>query len=424
MSGRHVLILGGGVIGVATAWYAAQVGCRVTLLERREGVGLETSFANAGQVSPGYSAPWAGPGMQVKALRWLAMKHGPLKMQPRMDRELFAWLLKFNAACTADAYATGKSRMMRLANYSRDQLRLLRAETGIAYDHGEGGTLQLFRTQKQVDAAYKDVAVLRELGVDHALLDRAGVLAREPGLASATAPIAGGLLLPGDETGDAHLFTRALATMAAEAGVTFVHDAAVTEIVAEGGRIAHVVAGDRTYQADDYVLALGSHSSAMVRPLGLDLPIYPLKGYSLTAPVADPAGAPLSTVMDETYKIGITRLGARIRVGGTAELAGFDTRLPDKRTEVLRLSLTDLFPNAADLHAAQYWTGLRPATPDGPPIVGASPFPNLWLNCGHGTLGWTMACGSGRLIADLVTGTPPDIAYADLSYARYDPAGV
>jgi D-amino-acid dehydrogenase len=424
MSGRHVLILGGGVIGVATAWYAAKAGCRVTLIERREGVGLETSFANAGQVSPGYSAPWAGPGMQVKALRWLAMKHGPLKMQPRMDRELFAWLIRFNAACTAEAYATGKSRMMRLATYSRDLLRALRAETGIAYDHGEGGTLQLFRTQKQVDAAYKDVAVLRELGVEHRLLDRAGVLADEPGLATATAPIAGGLLLPGDETGDAHLFTRELARMAAEIGVTFLHDETVTAIVADGGRIAHVVAGDRIHHADDYVLALGSHSAAIMRPLGIDLPIYPLKGYSLTAPVADPDGAPLSTVMDETYKIGTTRLGSRIRVGGTAELAGFDTRLPEKRTEVLRLSLTELFPHAADLSAAQYWTGLRPATPDGPPIVGASPFANLWLNCGHGTLGWTMACGSGRLIANLITHAPPEIEHADLSWARYDPRSV
>jgi len=424
MTRPSVLILGGGVIGVATAWYCAQAGCAVTLIERREGVGLETSFANAGQVSPGYSAPWAGPGMQVKALRWLAMKHGPLKMQPRMDRALFAWLLRFNAACTADAYATGKSRMMRLATYSRDRLRLLRAETGIAYDHGEGGTLQLFRTPKQVDAAYKDVAVLRELGVDHALLDPAGVLRQEPGLATASAPIAGGLLLPGDETGDAHLFTRALAELAAAAGVTFVHDSAVEAIVADGARIAHIVAGGRILTADHYVLALGSHSAAMARPLGLDLPVYPLKGYSLTAPVADPAGAPVSTVMDETYKIGITRLGSRIRVGGTAELAGFDTRLPEKRTEVLRLSLTDLFPNAADLAQVRYWTGLRPATPDGPPIVGASPFANLWLNCGHGTLGWTMACGSGKLIADLVTGQTPDIDHADLSFARYTPVAV
>ncbi|WP_076073291.1 D-amino acid dehydrogenase [Sphingomonas montana] len=424
MTGRSVLVLGGGVVGVATAWYCAQAGCAVTLIERREGVGLETSFANAGQVSPGYSAPWAGPGMQVKALRWLAMKHGPLKVQPRMDRALFAWLIRFNAACTADAYATGKSRMMRLANYSRDQLGLLRAETGIAYDHGQGGTLQLFRTPKQVEAAAKDVAVLRDLGVDHRMLDRDGVLAQEPGLSAATAPIAGGLLLPGDETGDAHLFTRELARMAADAGVTFVHDSNVEAIVADGGRIAHVVAGGRIHRADDVVLALGSYSAQAARPLGLDLPVYPLKGYSLTAPVADPSGAPLSTVMDESYKIGITRLGDRIRVGGTAELAGFDTRLPSKRTEVLRLSLTDLFPRAADLDAVRYWTGLRPATPDGPPIVGASPFANLWLNCGHGTLGWTMACGSGRLIADLITGAAPEIEYGDLSYARYAPVEI
>jgi len=414
-----VLVLGGGVIGTSTAYYLARAGAEVTVLDRQDGPARETSFANAGQVSPGYSTPWAAPGIPLKALKWmLQRRHAPLAVRP--DGTLFQlrWIAAMLAQCSAGRYAINKERMMRLAEYSRDCLRELRADTGIEYEQRTQGTLQLFRSQAQVDAAQRDIAVLKECGVPFALLDRDQLASVEPALAAARDRLAGGLQLPGDETGDCQLFTERLAGLAHGLGVDFRFGCAVEGLLTEGGRITGVRSGGQVLTADRYVLAFGSYSRDALLPLGLDLPVYPVKGYSLTVPLLDASRAPQSTVLDETYKIAITRFDDRIRVGGMAELGGFDLRLDPRRRATLEWVTNDLFPGG-DLPQARFWTGLRPMTPDGTPIVGATRYSNLFLNTGHGTLGWTMACGSGRLLADLVGGRRPGIRADDLALDRY-----
>ncbi len=416
----RVLILGAGVVGVASAYYLAKAGHGVTVLDRQPSAGMETSFANAGQVSPGYSAPWAAPGIPVKALKWLMMHHRPLVIWPQLEPRLYGWLARMLANCTEEAYRRNKSRMVRLAEYSRDSLRELRAETGIAYDHRERGTLQLFRAQKQLDHVGDDTRVLDGYGVPYEVLDAAGCIAAEPALARVPDAFVGGLRLPGDETGDAHLFTKGLATLCEGMGVAFRYGVTIAGLQHDGNALTGVTTGSgEVLTADAYVAAMGSFTPALLRPLGIELPVYPVKGYSLTLPVVDPAAAPVSTVMDETFKVGITRLGERIRVGGTAELAGFSTTLRKPRRATLERSLSDLFPGGGDPAQAKFWTGLRPMTPDGTPIVGATRLRNLYTNTGHGTLGWTMACGSGRLLADLVGSRTPEIDAADLALDRY-----
>ncbi|GJE01618.1 D-amino acid dehydrogenase [Methylobacterium isbiliense] len=416
----RVLVLGGGVVGVASAYYLARAGHQVTVLDRQPAAGLETSFANAGQVSPGYSAPWAAPGIPLKAMKWLMMRHRPLVLWPSLEPRLYGWLAQMLANCTEEAYRRNKGRMVRLAEYSRDVLRELRRETGITYDHREKGTLQLFRTQKQLDHVAEDTGVLDQYAVAYEVLDPAGCVAAEPALARVRGRLAGGLRLPGDETGDAHLFTQRLAALCARRGVVFRYGVTIAGLRHEGGRITGVATGaGEVLTADAYVAAMGSYTPALLRPLGLSLPVYPVKGYSLTLPVTNAAAAPVSTVMDETFKVAITRLGDRIRVGGTAELAGFSRTLRGPRRATLERSLADLFPDGGDAAGATFWTGLRPMTPDGTPVVGPTAYANLYTNTGHGTLGWTMACGSGRMLADLVTGRAPEIAHDDLAAARY-----
>jgi D-amino-acid dehydrogenase len=414
-----ILVLGSGVIGVSTAYYLAKSGHEVTVLDRQPGPGLETSFANAGEISPGYSAPWAGPGIPQKAIKWLLMQDGPLVLRPKLDPQMWLWGLKLLANCTHKAYAINKGRMVRLAEYSRDRMIALRAATGIAYDGREQGTLQLFRYQNQLDHAGDDIAVLKQYGVPYEVLDPKGCIAAEPGLATATVPFVGGLRLPNDETGDCKLFTERLAELAADEGVSFRYGVGIERIESSGNQVTGVVTTAGTLTSDAYVVALGSYSPLLLRPLGIDLPIYPIKGYSLTVPITDEAVAPLSTIMDETYKVATTRLGDRIRVGGTAEIAGYDTRLHESRRGPLDRSLRDLFPRAGDASRASFWCGLRPMTPDGTPLVGRSPVDNLYLNTGHGTLGWTMAAGSGAVMADLISGRRPEIDIADLDLSRY-----
>ena len=414
-----ILILGSGVVGVTSAYYLAKAGHEVEVIDRQPAAGMETSFANAGQVSPGYSAPWAGPGVPVKALKWMMMRHRPFVMWPRADGKLAWWLAKMLANCTEDAYRVNKARMVRLAEYSRDVLAALRTDTGITYDHREGGTLQLFRTQKQLDHVGDDTAILDQFAVPYAVLDPAGCIAAEPALALTRDHFVGGLRLPGDETGDAHQFTQRLAKLAEGLGVRFRYGVTIKGLQAAGGALTGVATSAGTLTADRYVVALGSYSPALLRPLGLDLPVYPVKGYSITVPITDADAAPVSTVMDETFKVAITRLGDRIRVGGTAELAGFSHTLRRPRRQTLEHSVSDLFPRGGDISRATFWTGLRPMTPDGTPIVGPTKLANLFTNTGHGTLGWTMACGSARVLADLVDGRTPEIDAGDLALARY-----
>ncbi|MBU9293802.1 D-amino acid dehydrogenase small subunit [Burkholderia multivorans] len=414
----RVVILGSGVVGVASAYYLARAGHEVTVIDREAGPALETSFANAGQISPGYAAPWAAPGVPLKAVKWMFEKHAPLAIRLDGTRFQLQWMWQMLRNCTPERYAVNKSRMVRLAEYSRDCLQALRADTGIQYEGRTGGTLQLFRTQQQLDGAAKDIAVLREANVPFELLSPAELKNAEPALAAVSHKLTGGLRLPGDETGDCQLFTTRLAALAESLGVKFRYNTPIDGLAIAGGKIAGVQCGSETVRADAYVVALGSYSTNFVANL-MKIPVYPLKGYSITAPIVNEAAAPVSTVLDETYKIAITRFDQRIRVGGMAEIVGFDKTLRAARRETLEMCVNDLFPGGGDTSKATFWTGLRPMTPDGTPIVGRTPVSNLFLNTGHGTLGWTMSCGSGQLLADLISGKKPAIQADDLSVHRY-----
>ena len=414
-----IVVLGGGVVGVTSAWYLAKAGHKVTLLERRGGVALETSHANAGQISPGYASPWAAPGIPLKAAKWLLQKHAPFTVRPTSDPFQLRWMLKMFANCTPAAYAVNKGRMVRLAEYSRDCMKLLRDELALDYEGRQLGTLQLFRSQAQCDASQRDIEVLEEYGVPYQSLDASGCEEVEPALARVRGKVVGGLRLPGDETGDCFRFTQALADEARRLGVEFVFNCAIDEVELAQGRAVAVRAGEQRFKADAIVCALGSYGTGFLRPLGIELPVYPVKGYSLTLPMTDAAGAPRSTVLDETYKVAITRFDERIRVGGMAELSGFNLALNPRRHDTLAMVVRDLFPEGGDLEQAEFWTGLRPMTPDGTPLVGPSPIPGLWLNTGHGTLGWTMAAGSGQLLSDLISGSAPAISDEGLTLARY-----
>lgn len=414
-----VVVMGAGVIGVTTAYYLAKAGCDVTVVDRQAGPALETSFANAGEVSPGYASPWAAPGVPLKAVHWLLDKYGPLVVRPQANPAMWRWMLKMLRNCTSARYAVNKARMVSIAEYSRDSLRALRADTGIAYDERSQGTLQLFRKQSQLDATGGDIEVLRQYGVPFELLDREGCIRAEPGLAQVRDKFIGGLRLPEDETGDCHLFTQGLEKLAAALGVQFVYSTRIHSIEAAGGQVSQIVTDRGPLRADRFVVALGSFSPLLLRRVGLNIPVYPVKGYSITVPILDDALAPQSTVMDETYKVAITRLGDRIRVGGTAEVGDYKIRLSPNRRATLDRSLRDLFPKGGDLSCSTFWSGLRPMTPDGPPLLGPTHLNNLYLNTGHGTLGWTMACGAARALADQMTGRKTDIPLDGLSYRRF-----
>ncbi|NKI75523.1 D-amino acid dehydrogenase [Dickeya sp. CFBP 2040] len=413
-----VVVLGSGVIGVSTAWYLAQSGHDVTVIDRQAEAALETSAANAGQISPGYSAPWAAPGIPLKAVKWLFQRHAPLAIRPDFTATQLCWMWQMLLNCDNAHYRVNKARMVRLAEYSRDCLQELRTATGIAYEGRQGGTLQLFRTQQQYENAYRDIAVLKEAGVPYELLEADQLANVEPALAGVRHKLTGGLRLPHDETGDCQLFTRQLAAMATKAGVTFRFNTEVQHLEVEGKRVSAVYCDGEKIVADAYVMACGSYSRGLLEKW-FSIPVYPLKGYSLTIPLTSEAGSPVSTILDETYKIAITRFDQRIRVGGMAEIAGFDLSLNQKRRATLEMVVRDLYPDCGPVEQATFWTGLRPMTPDGTPLVGRSPLHNLYLNTGHGTLGWTMGCGSGQLLADIISGKTPAIEYDDLSFSRY-----
>ncbi|MEI2558188.1 D-amino acid dehydrogenase [Acinetobacter pittii] len=417
----RVIVLGSGVIGVASAYYLAQQGAEVTVLDRQSGPAEETSFGNAGQISPGYSTPWAAPGIPFKAVKWMFQHHAPLAINLDGSMWQLQWMAQMLKNCNPQSYAVNKERMMRVAEYSRDCLRELRKDTGINYENRAKGTLQLFRKEAQMEAVQRDISVLEECGVSYELLNGNELGRVEPALANAQDKLVGGLHLPNDETGDCYLFTNALAQIAKELGVNFQFNQNVEKLIVEGDEIKGVLVNGKVLTADRYVLAFGSYSRDFLKPLDLQLPVYPVKGYSLTIPIVDPAFAPQSTVLDETYKIAITRFDQRIRVGGMAELSGFNLGLNEDRRATLQMVTQDLFPGG-DMAQASFWTGLRPMTPDSTPIIGATRFKNLFLNTGHGTLGWTMACGSGKLISDIVLNHKTDISTDGLSIQRYSHA--
>ena len=415
-----VVVMGAGVIGVTTAYYLARQGAEVTVLDRQTGPGLETSYANAGELSYGMTSPWAAPGIPMKAVKWLFMKRRPLFIWPLISPTMWKWGAQMVMNCNEKSYEINKSRMVRISNYSRDVMPELIEETGIDYDGREQGTLQLFRTEKQLKGSKADQEILAQFDSPYEVLDRDGCIAVEPALGEVREKFVGGLRLTADRTGDCRMFTMALADKCAEIGVEFQYGQSIRRIVVEDGAVTGVdtePAGRVT--GDKYVCALGSFGPMVLKPIGIRLPVYPVKGYSVTLPVTDDAYAPQSTIMDETHKVAITRLGDRIRVAGTAEIAGYSNRLGPHATDTVRHVIGDLFPKGGDLSKAEGWTGLRPMTPDGTPVLGETRYENLFLNTGHGTLGWTMACGSGRAVADIVCRKEPEISFDGLTAARY-----
>jgi D-amino-acid dehydrogenase len=415
----HILVLGSGVIGVTTAYYLTRAGHQVTVVDRASGPAQDTSFANSGQISPGCASPWAAPGIPFKALKWMLQKHhAPLSIAPDGTLLQLRWLWHMLRNCSQPRYAINKERMVRLAEYSRDCLRALRTDTGIEYESRQLGTLQIFRTQQQLDHAAEDGEILRENGVPFKLLAPYQIAAAEPALAAASHKLTGCMHLPDDETGDCRLFTASLAAMAQQLGAKFHYDSRIHCLVRHGDKIAGVHCNGGLMTADRYVVALGSYSTGLLKGI-VDIPVYPMKGYSITVPIDNIQAAPQSAILDETYKIAITRFDDRIRAGGMAELAGFNKFLNPKRRQTIEMVVNDLLPGAGDTSAASFWTGLRPMTPDGTPIVGPTRLRNLYLNTGHGTLGWTMSCGSAKLLSDLISDIKPAIPAGDLSVARY-----
>lgn len=414
-----VVVLGAGVVGVSTAWFLRQAGHEVTVIDRAEAVAMETSFANAGQLSFGYTTPWAAPGIPQKAAKWLLKAHSPLIVRWDGSGFQLRWLKQMLQNCTESRYRLNKERMVRVSEYSRALFAKLEAELGLDFEGRKKGTLQIFRTDKEVQGAKKDMAVLAEYGVPFTELSAADCVQYEPALANVVHKLAGALHLPNDATGDCHLFTTRLAALCREQGVRFVFNHAIERFELSGKRIQAVYAGGKRWEAEHFVCALGSFSRPLLMQLGLDVPVYPVKGYSITLPVVQSDAAPQSTVLDETYKVAITRFNERIRVGGMAELSGYQLRLNPKRRETLELVVQDLFPHGGDVRQVTFWSGLRPMTPDSTPIIGASAWENLTLNTGHGTLGWTMSLGSGKLAADMVSQTPTEIRSDDLGLCRY-----
>jgi len=415
----RVVVLGAGIIGVTTAYYLARLGAEVEVLDRQRGPGLETSFANAGELSYGMTSPWAAPGIPWKAVKWMFMRHRPLFIWPSLSPNMWRWCTQMLANCNASAYATNKGRMVRVSNYSRDSLTELMHELPIEFDQRELGTLQLFRKQKQLDASKADQDILARYDSPFEVLDRDGCIAAEPGLVHVAHKFVGGLRLLADRTGDCRMFTQALADQAARMGVRFQYQVNIRGMAMENQRIVGIDTSNGRVSGDRYVCSMGPYAPILLKTIGVHIPVYPIKGYSITLPIIDPDAAPRSTIMDETYKVAVTRLGNRIRVAGQAVIAGYNHKLGRGATESVRHVVTDLFPRGGDVSKAEGWTGLRPMTPDGTPVIGPTRYDNLFLNTGHGTLGWTMACGSARIVADIVMGREPGVDIDGLTIARY-----
>ncbi len=411
-----VLVLGAGLIGTTTAWYLAGRGHEVTVVDRRAGPGLETSFANGGQISVCHAQPWANPQAPAQILQWLGRDDAPLLFRLRPDPRQWTWGASFLLECLPARTRRNIGEIVRLALYSRASLQALRAETRIRYDELMLGILHYYTQPRVFEAAVRAAAVMRDYGLDREVKTVDEAVAIEPALAASRGRIVGATYTPSDESGDAYLFTVRLAELARERGVVFRPNVAVERLAREGGRIAGAVArdgagGEARITGDAYVLALGSFSPLVARGLGLNLPVYPAKGYSASVPVADRARAPHVSLTDDEAKIVISRLGERLRIAGTAELSGYSTELNPVRCEALIRRMREMFPGAGDYERAEFWAGLRPATPSNVPIVGRTRYPNLFVNTGHGTLGWTLACGSGRALADLISGRKPEVDF-------------
>lgn len=430
----HVIVLGAGVIGVTTAWHLREAGCDVTVIEREADVAQATSLGNAGVIAPGYVTPWAAPGMPGKILKYLFKPASPLIFRPTLDAAQWRWIARWLRECEFERFRVNKQRMQRIAYYSRARLHAFRER--YPFDYGASrGYLQLLRGAFDVDMVQPALKVLRDAGIAFRELDAAGCTAIEPGLRWARQAPVGGIYLPDDEAGDCARFTRELRVLCEAHGVTFRFNTELRalDVAGEKARGVHVVAvggnhegngsgGARhgtTLAADAIVVALGVDSAGLLRPHGIDVPLYPVKGYSATLAVVDDEKAPCAALMDESLKTAITRFGPTLRVAGTAELGNRHATLRQQALDTLMKVLDDWFPHAADRTSARFWGGRRPMTPDGPPLLGASGIDGLWLNVGHGSTGWAMSMGSGKVVADLVTGRTPEIDLAGLTLERY-----
>lgn len=411
----RILVMGAGVVGITTAWYLQKQGHEVTVVDRQNQSGLETSYANGGQVSVSHAEPWANPSAPLKILKWLFKPDAPLLYRPKVDPYQWRWALSFLTQCTSVKAAHNIRQMVNLGTYSREQLQALRAETGVEYDHLEKGILHFYTNPAEFDAAQEPARIMRELGCDRQVIDADRAIELEPALAPVRDRIAGGTYTADDESGDARKFTQALAKRCEQAGVEFLYGTEILDFDRAGDRILGVLAlrdgKHETLRADSYVLSLGSFSAVLARKLGLFLNIYPAKGYSITVPVKNPDAAFNVSLTDDEYKLVYSRLGDRMRVAGTAELGGYTRDLNYTRCRAIVRRSAELMPEAGYWDQAEFWTGLRPTTPSNVPYIGKSHFSNLYLNTGHGTLGWTHSCGSAAALADIVAGRRPEVDF-------------
>jgi D-amino-acid dehydrogenase len=423
-----VIVLGAGILGTASAWFLQKAGHEVTVIDRQPGVAQETSFANGCQISVSHAEPWSNPGAPLKLLRWLSKDDAPLLFRPRADWLQWRWGLKFLRECTPDRAAHNIRQIVALAEYSRQTLQALRAETGIEYDCETRGILHFYTDPSEFEQSLAAAQLMRDLGCPRRSVDADEAVRLEPALASMRSKLVGADFTPTDESGDVYKFTAGLARACEQSGTRFVFNTIVTRLLTEGSgtssRIAAVEVIDahgrhEQLKADSYVLAMGSFSQPLAKRIGIDLMIYPGKGYSATYMVKKPALTPTVSLTDDGYKLVISRLGDRLRVAGTAEINGYSRELNEVRCEAITRRTRELFPNACDYENPVYWSGLRPMTPSNIPYIGRSRYSNLFLNTGHGTLGWTMGCGSGRAIADIVSERQPDLNFEFTGETRH-----
>ena len=417
----RVLILGSGIIGTTSAYYLAKQGHDVTVIDRQNSVALETSHANAGQLSYSFSSPWAAPGLPLSLIKWMFSKHPPLIVNPNLNSETVKFLYQMLKNCNSKSYEINKSRMVRVSNFSKKCLLELEKDVDIFYEQRKQGSLLLFKSAKQIENIKKDLSLLEKLNIQYELLDLNGCIQAEPGLHHVKSEFTSGLRFANDCTGNCYLFTNQLYKKCLEMGVKFEFNTQIEDIQIEKERISSIKTNRGEFDSDSYVVALGSYSSKILSKIGINIPVYPVKGYSITLPVLNNEDAPQSTIIDDTFKIGITRLGNNIRVAGTAHLTGYNLELREKSLSLLKHGLNRLFPYATEeCDDMKFWAGLRPNTPDGPPIIGSTPYSNLYLNTGHGTLGWTMSLGSGKLLADIISGIEPEISSEGIDMSRFN----
>jgi len=417
----RVLILGSGIIGTTSAYYLAKQGHDVTVIDRQNSVALETSHANAGQLSYSFSSPWAAPGLPLSLIKWMFSKHPPLIVNPNLNSETVKFLYQMLKNCNSKSYEINKSRMVRMSNFSKKCLLELEKDEDIFYEQRKQGSLLLFKSAKQIENIKKDLSLLEKLNIQYELLDLNGCIQAEPGLHHVKSEFTSGLRFANDCTGNCYLFTNQLYKKCLEMGVKFEFNTQIEDIQIEKERISSIKTNRGEFDSDSYVVALGSYSSNILSKIGINIPVYPVKGYSITLPVLNNEDAPQSTIIDDTFKIGITRLGNNIRVAGTAHLTGYNLELREKSLSLLKYGLNRLFPYATEeCDDMKFWAGLRPNTPDGPPIIGSTPYSNLYLNTGHGTLGWTMSLGSGKLLADIISGIEPEISLEGIDMSRFN----